>query len=404
MKNIIVGQSGGPTAVINASLYGVIKAGFESDKIGTVYGMKNGIEGFFKENIINMEDIEEEDTEALRTTPGAYLGSCRYKLPQDLNDSVYSTIFEKFEKYNISAFFYIGGNDSMDTVSKLSKYASKINSDIQFIGVPKTIDNDLILTDHTPGYASAARYVASMVREISRDTAVYDKKTVTIIEIMGRNAGWLTAASVLARQETEDNPVLIYLPETDFDEEQFLKSIENALDKKQTITVCVSEGIHDASGSFVCEKTSKMLTDNFGHKIMNGCGKYLENLVRNRLNVKVRSVELNVTQRCATAYLSATDVIEAENSGRFAIEAFLSGQTGCMIACFREETKPYKAGYATVDVNEVCNREKCVPQSWITNNGTDISQEFIDYALPLIQGDVEVPQKNSLPYFAYLKL
>jgi len=404
MKNIIVGQSGGPTAVINASLYGVINAGFESDEIKTVYGMRNGIEGFLKENIINMADISDEDIEALRTTPGAFLGSCRYKLPEDLNDSVYIDLFKKFEKFDISAFFYIGGNDSMDTVSKLSRYARQINSEIRFIGIPKTIDNDLILTDHTPGYASAARFVASTVREIGRDTAVYDKKTVTIIEIMGRNAGWLTAASVLARQECGDNPVLIYLPEKDFDEEEFLKSVENALTEKKTITVCVSEGIHEADGSFICEKTSDMLVDTFGHKIMNGCGKYLENLIRNRLGVKVRSVELNVTQRCASSYLSGTDVLEAENSGRFAIEAALSNQTGCMIACFRRKTDTYEAGYATVDVNEVCNKEKCVPESWITNNGTDISQEFIDYALPLIQGDVEVPHKDGLPYFAYLKV
>ena len=403
MKNILVGQSGGPTAVINASLYGVANAAFESEQIHTVYGMLNGIEGFLNGNYTDMSKISKEEMEALRTTPASYLGSCRYKLPDNLEDDIYRTIFDKLNELDISAFFYIGGNDSMDTVSKLSRYAKTIQSNICFIGIPKTIDNDLFLTDHTPGFGSAAKFVASTVREIGRDTCVYDKETVTIIEIMGRNAGWLTAASVLARQESGDNPALIYLPETDFSEEDFLKSVKEALSRKKTITVCVSEGIHESDGSFICEKTSSMVVDNFGHKTMNGCGKYLENLVKERLGIKVRSVELNVTQRCSSAYLSETDVIEAENSGRFAIEAALADKTGCMIACFRKKSSEYEAEYATVDVNEVCNKEKCVPLSWITKKGTDISQEFIDYALPLIQGDIEVPKKDGLPYFAYYK-
>lgn len=403
MGNLLVGQSGGPTSVINSSLYGVISAAFESNSYDKILGMVNGIEGFLKESILDFDTITDEEIKLLRTTPGAYLGSCRYKLPENLSDDIYPEIFKLLDKYNISAFIYIGGNDSMDTVSKLSQYATQINSDIQFIGVPKTIYNDLVLTDHTPGFGSAAKFVASMVREISRDTSVYDRKTVTIIEIMGRNAGWLTASSVLARQFKEDNPVLIYLPESDFDEDAFINSIENAFKKKNNLTVCVSEGIHLSDGSLVCENTGDMIIDSFGHKIMNGCGKYLENLVRNRLNVKVRSVELNVAQRCASAYLSKTDVDEAEALGRFGITAALDGKTGCMTAVFRENSENYKAGYSIVDVTKVCNMEKCVPESWITKNGTDISDDFIKYALPLIQGFVEIPKKDGLPYFAYRK-
>ncbi len=403
MGNLLVGQSGGPTSVINSSLYGVISAAFESNSYDKILGMVNGIEGFLKESILDFDTITDEEIKLLRTTPGSYLGSCRYKLPENLSDDIYPEIFKLLDKYNISAFVYIGGNDSMDTVSKLSQHATQINSDIQFIGVPKTIDNDLVLTDHTPGFGSAAKFVASMVREISRDTSVYDRKTVTIIEIMGRNAGWLTASSVLARQFKEDNPVLIYLPESDFDEDAFINSIENAFKKKNNLTVCVSEGIHLSDGSLVCENTGDMIIDSFGHKIMNGCGKYLENLVRNRLNVKVRSVELNVAQRCASAYLSKTDVDEAEALGRFGITAALDGKTGCMTAVFRENSENYKAGYSIVDVTKVCNMEKCVPESWITKNGTDISDDFIKYALPLIQGFVEIPKKDGLPYFAYRK-
>lgn len=400
MKNIIVGQSGGPTAVINSSLYGVIAQAFAEEEIGYVYGMENGIEGFLKGNYMDMATLSDKDMKALSTTPGAYLGSCRYKLPEDLENSVYSQLFEQFKQLEIGYFFYIGGNDSMDTVSKLSRYADKIGSDIKIVGIPKTIDNDLILTDHTPGFGSAAKFVASMVREIGRDAAVYDTRSVTIIEIMGRHAGWLTGASVLARQFEGDNPVLIYLPESNFDEDAFITSIENAFEKTQNLIVCVSEGIHDADGNFVCEHSSEMQVDTFGHKILTGCGKYLENLVRHRLGVKVRSVELNVTQRCAAAYLSATDVLEAENAGRFGVKAALAGQTGFMTAFVRDIDKDYHLELMAVDVNEVCNQEKMVPKQWICKDGTDVTQEFIDYVTPLIQGDVELPKENGLTYFA----
>lgn len=401
MKNIIVGQSGGPTAVINSSLYGVISEAFAQDVIGHVYGMENGIEGFLKGHYMDMATISEKDLAALPTTPGAYLGSCRYKLPEQLDDDVYPQLFQRFQELDIGYFFYIGGNDSMDTVSKLSRYAQQIGSDIKIAGIPKTIDNDLVLTDHTPGFGSAAKFVASMVREIGRDAAVYDTRSVTIVEIMGRHAGWLTASSALARQFEGDNPVLIYLPERDFDENDFIASIENAFTKTKNLIVCVSEGIHDSQGAFVCEHTGAMQIDNFGHKILTGCGKYLEHVVRRKLGVKVRSVELNVTQRCASSYLSATDIAEAEDAGRFGVKAALAGQTGFMSAFVRTDSDNYTMELMAVNVNDVCNLEKMIPQQWINEAGNDVTDDFIRYALPLIQGDVKLPKENGLSYFAY---
>ena len=292
-KNLLVGQSGGPTAVINGSLYGVVSEGLKkTDEIGHVYGMVNGIEGFLNDNYMDMKSLEEtNELELLRTTPGAFLGSCRYKLPEELDNEVYPTLFQKFEALDIGYFFYIGGNDSMDTVSKLSRYAEKVDSSIRFIGVPKTIDNDLVETDHTPGFGSAAKYVATTVREIATDASVYDnKKSVTIVEIMGRHAGWLTAASVLARKFEGDNPVLIYLPEVAFDQDAFVAKVEEALKTTPNLVVCISEGINDGKGTFICEFASEVGTDNFGHKMLTGSGKYLENLVKAKLGVKVRSI------------------------------------------------------------------------------------------------------------------
>ena len=336
-KNLIVGQSGGPTAVINSSLYGVVSEGIaHSDEIDEVYGMVNGIEGFLEDRILNFrEALPGEQLDHLKHTPGAYLGSCRYKLPESLEDPVYPLLFQKFEELNIGWFFYIGGNDSMDTVSKLSRYAAQTGSSIRVIGEPKTIDNDLVHTDHTPGYGSAAKYVASTVREITLDASVYEKKSVTIIEIMGRHAGWLTAASALARKYKGDNPFFIYLPESAFDTEKFLKDVENAFEKNCNVVVCVSEGIHDADGTFICEYDSSVGTDTFGHKMLAGCGKYLENLVRDRLGVKARSVELNVSQRCSASLISAADQEEAVSAGRFGVQAALSGETGKMVSFVR---------------------------------------------------------------------
>ena len=405
-KNAVVGQSGGPTAVINASLYGTVYEALNREhEIGTVYGMINGIEGFLNDQVMDMAPLEEsKELELIRTTPGSYLGSCRYKLPEDLNDPVYPQLFARFEAYNIGYFFYIGGNDSMDTVSKLSRYAEKISSDIRVIGIPKTIDNDLVETDHTPGFGSAAKYVASTVREIAIDASVYDnKKSVTIVEIMGRHAGWLTAASALARKFEHDNPVLIYLPETDFDQDAFIEKVRTSLETTPNLVVCISEGIHDNTGTFICEYSNDVGTDTFGHKMLTGSGKYLENLVKERLGVKVRSVELNVCQRCSSSMLSKTDQKEAIASGAYGVKAALNGASGKMVAFERLDGDDYQIDYVLKDVNVICNQEKCVPVTWITADGSDVTEDFIRYARPLIQGEVTVPTEDGVPKFAYRK-
>lgn len=410
-KNAIVGQSGGPTAVINASLYGVVyEALNREDVFGNVYGMINGIEGFLHDQLMDMKPLDASgELELIKTTPGSYLGSCRYKLPEDLNDAVYPELFEKFKKYNIGYFFYIGGNDSMDTVSKLSRYAASVNSDIRFMGLPKTIDNDLVLTDHTPGFGSAAKYVASTVREIAIDASVYDnKQSVTIVEIMGRHAGWLTAASALARKFENDNPVLIYLPEVAFDQDAFIEKIKSSLETTSNLVVCISEGIHTADGTFICELGSEVGVDTFGHKMLTGSGKYLENLVKERLGVKVRSVELNVSQRCSSAMLSKADQKEAIASGSFGVTAAIKGETGKMVAFKRQSPltldADYVLNYATEDVNEICNKEKTVPLEWISEDGSDVTEAFLAYARPLVRGNVLVPtDEDDLPKFAYRK-
>ena len=407
-KNLIVGQSGGPTAVINSSLYGVVSEGLSHpDTIEHVYGMVNGIEGFLNDCILDFEEaLPGEDLNGLKSTPGAYLGSCRYKLPESLEDPVYPALFKKFEELNIGWFFYIGGNDSMDTVSKLSRYAEHIGSSIRVIGEPKTIDNDLVHTDHTPGFGSAAKYVTSTVREITTDANVYEKKSVTIIEIMGRHAGWLTAASALARKYDGDNPLFIYLPEVAFDQDVFLKDLEKAFEKNCNLIVCVSEGIHDADGTFICEYDRSVGTDTFGHKMLAGCGKYLENLVRSRLGVKARSVELNVSQRCSASLISATDQKEAITAGKFGVQAALNGETGKMVSFIRQTDSEgnYQMVCGLEDVNAICNEEKTVPLTWITSDGHDVTEDFIRYARPLIQGNIEVPLgEDGLPKFVYRK-
>ena len=406
-KNLIVGQSGGPTAVINSSLYGVVSEGLRHpEQIQHIYGMVNGIEGFLAGTVLDFATaLPGSSLEKLKTTPGAYLGSCRYKLPESLEDPIYPRLFQKFREMNIGWFFYIGGNDSMDTVSKLSRYAAQTGSDIRIIGEPKTIDNDLVHTDHTPGFGSAARYVASTVREITIDANVYEKKSV-IVEIMGRHAGWLTAASALARKYKGDNPLLIYLPETTFDQEAFLKAVEKSFEKNCNVIVCVSEGIHDAEGTFICEYESSVGTDTFGHKMLAGCGKYLENLVRSRLGVKARSVELNVSQRCSVSMMSATDQMEAVTAGNFGVQAALNGETGKMVSFLRETGTDgsYSMKCSLEDVNDICNEEKTVPADWITADGSDVTQDFLDYAAPLIQGTVEIPLgTDGLPDFVYRK-
>lgn len=401
MKNLIVGQSGGPTAVINSSLYGVVKTALDSPEIDKVYGMENGIEGFLKGTILDFEEaLPGDKLELLKTTPGAYLGSCRFMLPDDLDDETYPKLFAKMEELEIAYFLYNGGNDSMDTVSKISRYAERVGSDIKVLGVPKTIDNDLVMTDHTPGFASAAKYVANTVREIVTDASVYETPAVTIIEIMGRHAGWLTAASALARRFDGDCPDLIYLPEVDFDLDDFVSRVKDLLTKKNAVVVCVSEGINDADGKFICEYDSATGVDSFGHKMLAGAGKFLENLLRDKLGCKARSVEFNVSQRCSSALMSKTDQIEAIEAGRFGVESVLKGETGFMIAFDR--VGDYKIECSLQDVNKICNEEKKVPASMISDDGTDVTQEFIDYCSPLVKGKVDIPVgEDGLPKFAY---
>lgn len=409
MKNLLVAQSGGPTSAINATLAGVIENALSSPSVDKIYGSVNGIQGVLNENLIDLKTkiTNVSELNLLCQTPASALGSCRVKLkdPAVCADE-YETIISVLRKYNIDCFIYIGGNDSMDTVSKLSRYAAQTGSDIRILGEPKTIDNDLIHTDHTPGFGSAARYVASTVREITIDANVYEKKSVTIIEIMGRHAGWLTAASALARKYTGDNPLLIYLPETAFDQEEFLKAVENSFEKNCNVIVCVSEGIHDDKGTFICEYDNSVGTDTFGHKMLAGCGKYLENLVRNRLGVKARSVELNVSQRCSASMMSATDQQEAIKAGEFGVQAALNGETGKMISFIRKETSDgtYIMECGLEDVNAICNEEKTVPSEWITEDGSDVTEAFINYARPLIQGTVQIPcGEDGLPSFVYRK-
>ena len=433
-KRVLVAQSGGPTVAINASLAGVIAGVVRSGEYERIIGAANGILGVLNERFTDLS-IFENDVKAgndsisdivtsgnddvqkawcpksqldrLAVTPSMYLGSCRFKLPFYEEDSqLYEKIFAILDKNDIGMFFYIGGNDSMDTVSKLSRYAAQTGSDIRIIGEPKTIDNDLVHTDHTPGFGSAARYVASTVREITIDANVYEKKSVTIVEIMGRHAGWLTAASALARKYKGDNPLLIYLPETTFDQEAFLKAVEKSFEKNCNVIVCVSEGIHDAEGTFICEYDSSVGTDTFGHKMLAGCGKYLENLVRSRLGVKARSVELNVSQRCSVSMMSATDQLEAVTAGNFGVQAALNGETGKMVSFLRETGTDgsYSMKCSLEDVNAICNEEKTVPADWITADGSDVTQDFLDYAAPLIQGTVEIPLgTDGLPDFVYRK-
>ena len=404
MKNLVIGQSGGPTAAINSSLYGVIREGFNrSEEIEHVYGMINGIQGFLDGRFMDMKELDNDTLEALRTTPGAYLGSCRFKLPDDLNDAIYPLLFQKFEEMNIGYFFYIGGNDSMDTVSKLSRYAAAHNIDVRIMGIPKTIDNDLILTDHTPGFGSAAKYVASTVREIVLDASVYQQRSVTIVEIMGRHAGWLTAASRLARKYEGDNPCLIYLPETPFSLEQFYNDLDAAFKKSPNLVVCVSEGIADEGGTFVCEYSDAAKLDSFGHKMLTGCGEVLESFVRDKFGVKVRSIELNVNQRCSGMMVSETDIEEAAMAGAAGVKAVLAGETKKMIAFKRDSDMPYKMHCTPEDVSLICNQEKKFPKEWINAAGNDITDDFSAYALPLIQGEPKRVMENGVPKYLYRK-
>ena len=399
ITNCMVAQSGGPTVAINSSLAGVIYGVYKSNLYNTVYGSVNGILGILNNRILNLTESicgKEGNLERLKHTPAMYLGSCRHKLPDYHEDTtVYEQIFACFEQYNIGAFFYIGGNDSMDTVMKLSAYAHKIGSPIRIIGVPKTIDNDLMVTDHTPGFGSAAKYIASTILEISHDTYIYPVKSVTIVEIMGRDAGWLTAASALARNSYNTAPHLIYLPEVSFSKEQFIKDVRKLLETRDNVIIAVSEGIRDANGNYI----SAGAADTFGHNQLSGAGKVLEHLVKNNINVKVRSVEINVLQRCAAHLASATDLNEAFESGCEAVRLAEQGITASMVIINRTSDSPYTVEYGHVRICDVANEAKSVPTEWISDSGNDIKDELKNYIRPLILGEVPTQFEDGIPAY-----
>lgn len=395
--NAIVGQSGGPTAAINASLAGVIRGVCEAHKIDNIFGMLNGIGGMLEERIVDLSRLgqDEEQLSLLAKTPASYLGSCRFKLPEEY-DPIYEKIFEILEKYQIQYFFYIGGNDSMDTVLKLSAFAAKNGKNIQFVGVPKTIDNDLPCTDHTPGFGSAAKYIATVVREISADSSVYNVNSVTIVEIMGRNAGWLTAASALARYRGL-GPDLIYVPERTFDFNRFYDDVAQVSKNKKNIVVAVSEGARTNDGRYVCETVSSGNADVFGHRYLGGTARVLEEFVRNKFGFKARGIELNVPQRCAGHLLSKTDISESFEVGRRAVELALEGKTEIMVMIQRISNEPYRSVCAAVEIQKVANLEKKLPDRFINECGNDVTEAFIQYAAPLIAGEVAVTYENGLP-------
>ena len=401
MKNCIVAQSGGPTVAINASLAGVISGVLNSQEYDIVYGSLNGITGILNNRLLNLSEIFAEGKpmlDKLVMTPAMYLGSCRYKLPTaEANPEVYESIFDFFEEKEIAAFFYIGGNDSMDTVDKLSAYAEKIGSSVRIIGIPKTIDNDLCVTDHTPGFGSAAKYVASTFLEIAHDTFIYKVKSVTIVEVMGRDAGWLTAASVLARNEYNTAPHLIYLPESAFDLSEFLADVKVLLDKQDNIIVAVSEGIRDKDGKYISASSSTV--DNFGHSQLSGAGKTLEYFLKEHLDVKVRSIELNVLQRCAAHIASKTDLEESFGLGAKAVELAAQGQNAVMLTLLRTSNEPYTVTYDSAPVCDIANLAKEVPASYINERGNDVTEEMISYLRPLIQGEMPVVYENGLPCY-----
>ena len=398
MNNILIGQSGGPTAAINSSLAGVFIGG-KKINAKKIYGMVNGIEGLLSEKIIDLdkEFTNEMDIELLKRTPSSFLGSCRYKLKNyEKNEKDYLKIFEILDKYKIDMFFYIGGNDSMDTIKNLSAYAKKINSDIKFVGIPKTIDNDLVGTDHTPGFGSAAKYIATSTKELIRDALVYDISAITIVEIMGRNAGWLTASAALAKDVDCEGPDLIYLPEKVFDVDDFVKKVKKLQKTKKSLLIAVSEGIKLADGKYVSESTTAK-KDAFGHVALSGTASCLANILKDKLKCKTRAVELNTLQRCAAHYASATDIDEAFLAGEIAVTFANLGKTGIMVAFKRDNSSEYNCLYGFRDINEVANKERKVPDEFITDDGVGITEKGIEYLRPLILGELEPIIYNGLP-------
>jgi len=405
-RNVIVGQSGGPTAAINSSLAGVYRTAIDRGA-GKVYGMLHGIQGLLEEKYLDLSDYIQTglDVELLKRTPAAFLGSCRFKLPEIHQDKeLYEKIFAILDKLDIEAFIYIGGNDSMDTIKKLSDYAIVTGHTTRFIGCPKTIDNDLALTDHTPGFGSAAKYIGTSMKEIIRDSFCleYSKGLVTIVEVMGRNAGWLTGSAALSKCEDCDGPDMIYLPEVTFDLEDFKKKVQKLLKEKTSVVVAVSEGIRTAEGKYVCELGNTAdFVDAFGHKQLSGTAAYLASYIAAELGAKTRAIELSTLQRAGSHLASRVDILEAYQVGGAAVKAADEGDSGMMVTLERTSEDPYQAQTAVKNVHKIANDEKCVPREWITKDGTYVTDEFVAYVRPLIQGDVSPVMVDGIPRHLY---
>lgn len=400
MGNVIVGQSGGPTAVINSSLAGVYKTARDRGA-KKVYGMLHGVQGLLKEQVVDLsEHIRSDlDIDLLKRTPSSYLGSCRFKLPEIKgNTDIYDTIFEILEKLEIEYFFYIGGNDSMDTIKKLSDYAILNSSKIRFMGVPKTIDNDLAVTDHTPGFGSAAKYIASITKEIIRDGLVYDQQNVTLVEIMGRNAGWLTGAAALAKCEDCEGPDMLFLPEITFDVDAFMEQVAKIHETKKSVVIAISEGVKVADGRYVCELTDNIdYVDAFGHRQLTGTARYLAEKISREVGCKTRAIEFNSLQRCASHIVGRVDITEAFQVGGAAVKAAFEGETGKMVILKRISDDPYLCVTDIYDVHKIANVEKKVPREWINQEGNYVTQEFINYVKPLIQAELTPMMVDGLP-------
>ncbi len=401
-NNMMIAQSGGPSPAINASLAGAVSSAMASGKIGTVFGALHGLQGLMDRQIISLSDQIKtaKDFELLVHTPAMALGSCRYKLPRDPGE-VYHKVLQILRDFKIGYFFYIGGNDSMDTVARLSAFFRAEGEDIKCIGIPKTVDNDLAVTDHTPGFGSAARFVAASFSEIMIDSSAYPSQSVTIVEVMGRNAGWLTASSVLARAHGFTGPHLIYLPEVPFSPKKFLAKVEEKLKTEPNVLVAVSEGLRTKNGKYVAEADSGAI-DMFGHRALGGVASALEALVRGHFgdrDLKIRSVEPSVLQRVAMHLASGTDLREAEDVGMYAVEAALSGKTDLMVAIKRVSNHPYLVRYETAPLADVANHERTVPLDWICDDGTNVTEDMVEYLRPLFRGETHVFYEDGLPHF-----
>ena len=403
--SLIIGQSGGPSSVINASAYGVIRTALDADCITKVYGAYHGIKGVLDDQLLCMDEEDRAELDRLPYTPSSALGSCRYKIADpDVDDTDYKRILEIFKKYDVRYFCYNGGNDSMDTCNKISKYMNKVGYECRVMGVPKTIDNDLMVTDHTPGYGSAAKYIGVVMKEIIRDATVYGTKYVTVVEIMGRNAGWLTAAAALAKSDDCEGVDMICLPEVPFNVERFVEKVRVMQEKKPSIVIAVSEGVKLEDGRYVCELADDVhAVDAFGHKALTGTARYLANVVARNLDTKTRCIELSTLQRCAGHLTSRTDITEAYQVGGAAAKAAFEGVTGQMVALKRISNNPYQCTTELHPISEVANLEKKVPLSWMNNNHTQMTEDFLDYARPLIQAELTPLYIAGLPHHIYMK-